>query len=206
MTMDAIKTLTSIATAAMKPLAKAGGFKKKELTWRRRHGETLQVVNVQRSHGNTASEASCYVNVAIAFDALYRLEKQPVPDAPREHECHFRERMEHLVAGAPSSWRVDASTDEAKLTERLAADLARAAAFLHAVDGPAKLLRHQALDHGAELFLRAQLRYVTGDLDGALADVRRGVQFFADRGLTLERQLRELHLTPLASRSTAPSK
>ena len=211
MTMDAIKTLTAIATAAMKPLAKAGGFKKQALTWRRRHGETLQVLNVQRSHGNTASEASCYVNVAIAFDALYRLESEPVPEAPREHECHFRERMEDLVAGAPSEWSVDASTDEAELTERLAADLSRVAAFLDAVGGPAKLLQHQALDHGAQLFLRAQLRYVTGDPEGALADVRRGVEFFADRGATLEKQLQTLHLTPLASRvgaaySCAPKK
>ncbi|NMO15678.1 DUF4304 domain-containing protein [Pyxidicoccus fallax] len=199
--MDAIKKLTAIATAAMKPLAKAGGFTKKDLTWRRRHGETLQVLNVQRSHGNTASEARCYVNVALSFDALYRLEDRPIPEAPKEHECHFRERMEHLVPGAPSEWDVDMDTDEAVLTARLSEALGRAAAFLDAVDGPAKLLHQHALDYGAQLFLRAQLRYVMGDLDGALADVRGGVEFFADRGLTLERQLRALHLTQLASRA-----
>ncbi|PTL76052.1 DUF4304 domain-containing protein [Vitiosangium sp. GDMCC 1.1324] len=198
--MDAIKTLTTVATAAMKPIAKAGGFKKKELTWRRRHGETIQVLNVQRSHGNTASEASCYVNVAISFDALYCLGNRPIPEEPREYECHYRQRMEHLVPGAPPAWSVDANTDEAALTARLSADLARAIAFLDAVDSPAKLLQHEVLDEGSGLFLRAQLRYVTGDPDGALADVSQGVALFADRGLTLGRQLKVLHLAPLASR------
>ncbi|QSQ22340.1 DUF4304 domain-containing protein [Pyxidicoccus parkwayensis] len=193
--MDAIQTLTALFTDAMKPLAKAGGFKKKDLTWRRRHGETVQVLNVQRSHGNIASEARCYVNVAISFDALYQLEDEPIPEAPKEYQCHFRERMEHLVPGAPPSWELNARTDAAALAARLSADLARAVAFLDAVDGPAKLLQRLALDRGAELFLRAQLRYVTGDSDGALEDVRAGVAFFADRGLTLERQLETLHLS-----------
>ncbi|QQR48355.1 DUF4304 domain-containing protein [Myxococcus xanthus] len=42
-------------------IAKTGGFRKEALTWRRRHGETTQVIHVQRSHGNTASEARFYV-------------------------------------------------------------------------------------------------------------------------------------------------
>lgn len=196
--MNAIQTLTTLFTEMMKPLAKAGGFKKKDLTWHRRHGSTLQVLNVQRSHGNIASEASCYVNVAIAFEALYQLEGEPVPEAPKEYQCHFRERMEHLVPKAPPSWKVDASTDEAALAARLSADFRCAMAFLDAVDGPEKLLQQLPLGRGAELFLRAQLRYITGDRKGALADVRAGVVFFADRGLTLEKQLETLRLTSLA--------
>ncbi|WP_161604923.1 DUF4304 domain-containing protein [Myxococcus xanthus] len=191
--------MTTLASDAMKLLAKAGGFKKKELTWRRRHGETIQVLNVQRSHGNTAREARFYVNVGIAFDALFHLEQEAIPDAPREHECHFRERLEHLAPEAPSVWVVATSTDDEVLKVRLSEHLARAVAFLDTVDGPAKLLQQQRLDEGAELFLRAQLRYVMDDASGALADVRQGVAYFSDRGLTLERQLRMLHLSSLSS-------
>ncbi|MFP2963851.1 DUF4304 domain-containing protein [Myxococcus sp. 1LA] len=197
--MDTIQRMTTLAANAMKPLAKAGGFKKKELTWRRRHGETTQVLNVQRSHGNTSSEARFYVNVGIAFDALFRLEEQAIPDAPREHECHFRARLEQLDAKAPAVWVVGSTTNESALTVRLAKHLARAVAFFDTVEGPATLLQQQRLDHGAELFLRAQLRYVLDDASGALADVRQGVAFFSDRGLTLERQLHMLHLSPLLS-------
>jgi hypothetical protein len=93
---------------------------------------------------------------------------------------------------------VDATTDAAALTARLGADLARVAAFLDAVEGPAALLKQLPLDYGAQLFLRAQLRYVTGDAEAALADVLKGQEFFADWGVTLDHRLRPLHVTALA--------
>ena len=196
--MSATATLTSAVAASMKPLAVGGGYKKDKLNYRRRRGETLQVVNFQLSRGNSAAEARCYVNVAVAFDAIHALTGDRAPDVLEEHQAHFRARLEDIVKGAPPHWTVSASTDFGALGAELGAALITAAAWLDAVDGPAALLSRAPLDVGAENYLRAQLLAAQGDRDAALAAVRAGVAFFADRGATVEKALAQLRLTGLA--------
>jgi len=181
----------------MKPHAAGGGFKKEKLNYRRRLGETQQVVNFQLSQGNTAGEARCYVNLAIAFDAIFSLEGRQAPAAIKEYEGHFRARLEKLVDGAPPWWTVTAATDTAALGVELGAALSRALLLFDRVDGPAAMISLMPLDRGAQNYLKAQLHYVNGDLDAAYAALCAGVAFFADRGVTLEKMTRQLHLEKL---------
>jgi hypothetical protein len=196
--MSATATLTSTVSAAMKPLAASGGYKKDKLNYRRRRGDTLQIVNFQLSQGNSADEARCYVNIGVAFDAIYALTADRPPDVLEEHQAHHRARIEDLVKGAPPHWTVSASTDTVSLGAELGAALTTATAWLDAIDGPAAMLARAPLDVGAENYLRAQLHAALGDRDAALAAVRAGVAFFADRGATVEKALAQLRLQSLA--------
>jgi hypothetical protein len=198
--MNATAALTAVVTAVMKPLAARGGYRKERLIYRRRRGETLQVIGFPLSRGNVAGTARVYVDLAIAFDALYALEGRSPPAALREHEGHFRSRLEDLVSDAPPWWTLDVTTDPAALGAALGEALRRATDLLDAIDGPGALLRLAPLDRGTERYLRAQLHYVLGDFDAALADVHAGVDDLADRGATLEDELRALHLDGLVGR------
>lgn len=208
MNVSATETLTTLVTEAMRPHARAGGYRKQRLTYHRRRGDTTQIVNFQLSQGNSHAEARSYVNVAVAPDALFALAGRAVPAALKEYECPFRVRLEQLVPDAPPAWIWDASCDAAAWSSALGACLERMADWLDGIDSPATLLHRATLERGANLFLRAQLHYVLGDLDAALADVQAGVAAFADRGMTVEKQLAALHLTPLRARmqtgATAP--
>ncbi|SNZ21129.1 DUF4304 domain-containing protein [Cohaesibacter gelatinilyticus] len=51
---------------------KANGFKKKRLTWNKRIGEYVQVVNVQKSQWNTEEDISFTINWGISFDYVYQ--------------------------------------------------------------------------------------------------------------------------------------
>lgn len=198
--MSATATLTQLVTAAMKPHAGAGGYKKDKLTYRRVRGETLQLVHFQLSQGNHASEATCYVNVGVAFPALFALAGEPTPERLKEYECAWRARLEKLVDGAPDRWTVDATTDVAAVGARLTEHLGRAAAWLDVIDGPAAMLSREPLTYGTQCFLRAQLHYVMGDLDASLSAVRAGVSFFADRGMSVPEQIRRHNLLGLVGR------
>lgn len=195
--MTASEDLKALVGEVMKPLAKASGFKKQGLNWRRRRGATTQVVNVQLSPGRVASEALCYLNVGVALDALHELDGEPVAESPKEYECHFNGRLESLFPDLPADWRLGATTDRSALGVGLRDALTRVVGFLDAVDGPAALLRRVPLDEGAERLLRARLHYVLGDLPAALTDLRLGVAFFADRGMTVEQQIARLKLAGL---------
>jgi len=198
--MEATKDLTRLMTAAMKPLATRGGWTRKTLNWSRRRGGTIQLVNFQLSQGNSWAEARAYVNVGVGFDTLYALDGRPVPDALRPWGSHFETRAESVVPGAPPHWLLDEKTDVDALSAALDGALSALCAWLDGVDGPAGLLARHPLDRGTENYLRARLRYVQGDLDGALAAVRAGVAFFADRGATFEKEIATLHLPLLLGR------
>ena len=198
---SASTVLTRVVTAAMKPYAAAGGYKKERLNYRRRRGSTQQIVNFQLSPGNSAAEARCYVNVSIAFDAVFALLGREPPVPLKEFQGHFRARLEDLVAGAPLHWEVSASTYTAAIEAELGKALGQMTAWLDAIDGPAAMLATGGLRVGAQHYLRAQLHYVEGQLDAALAAVRAGVAFFAERGATTEKATAELGLEALAGRS-----
>jgi hypothetical protein len=103
---------TIIATGAA-PVLKAAGFTKQDLNFHRRQGSVVQVMNFQRSIDNRGGDNVFFVNVGIAFDDLWKLQGIDLHgsmrkhlEAPLEHECHFRSRLENLVVNCPRWWVV----------------------------------------------------------------------------------------------------
>jgi hypothetical protein len=173
--VKAAEIIQRIISLGLKPLAKRCGFRKSGLNFYRRLGEVVQVINIQLSHSNYRSEGAFYVNVGLAFDGLWRTVGQPIPERPKEYQCHFRSRLELLVPEAPPRWSVSELTDRADMGRELARLVEVAVAELDQVSSAAEFLRHPWLAGGGDPILIARLHYSLGDHWSALEALRRAV-------------------------------
>jgi hypothetical protein len=89
--------LTSVLAQAITPSLKAVGFRKSGMNYHRRHGEVVQVVNIQVSQGSTWAEKEFYVNVGIAFDAICNLAGVLILDRPKEYDCDIRGTRDRIA-------------------------------------------------------------------------------------------------------------
>jgi len=81
------------------PLLKEHGFKKERLNWRKGHGPSIAVLNVQVSPWG---DRSYYVNVGVYLKAL------GTEARPTHNRCHVQQRLQveapALVVSAALSW------------------------------------------------------------------------------------------------------
>ncbi len=84
---------------AVRPLLKTYGFKKSNATWRKDQGESIAVLNVQKSQWGGDVY---YVNIGAYFRALGN------DTSPTENKCHVRVRLDveepSLVVAAAMEW------------------------------------------------------------------------------------------------------
>ncbi len=172
--------LETAVNLSLTPLLKAGGFRKRRLAWRRRRGRALQFVGFQGSRSSTPTYGRTYVNVGLAFDRIRTLDGRRVTDSLSEVDFHFRGRLEELVQGAPSEWRVTQETSP----DDLARDLNRAFVPLlerfEALDSEEALL-DSGIRVGVDEILRARLEYACGRMDAASRTVRQLLRQRGDR-------------------------
>ncbi len=176
--------LKDVVARAVTPALKAAGFRKSGMNYHRRLGETVQVVNVQVSHGSTGMEKRFYVNVGIAFDSLCGLVGEPVLERPKEYQCDqcgTSARLEQLIAGAPGSWDVRAGQDTADIIRELGGFIQRLVDELDRIDGLSAYRSHRWFDRFRPMRVNAQVLYLLGDMEGAANEVQHLARFFADR-------------------------
>ncbi len=99
----------------LSPLLRERGFKKSSMTWRKDQGESVAVLNVQRSQWD---KADYYVNLGLYFRALGE------DKSPTENKCHVRVR---LPVEEPST--VVSKADEWFLERAMYQEAANLAAF-----------------------------------------------------------------------------
>jgi hypothetical protein len=111
--MNASKIIDQLVTAGAAPVLEEAHFTKSKFDFHRRQGSVVQVVNFQRSEHNSVGESTFFVNVGIAFDELWRAQGLDLNgsnhrylEKPLEHQCHFRSRLESLIADCPRWWVV----------------------------------------------------------------------------------------------------
>jgi len=170
--ITAREMVEAIVAASLRDLARSHRFRKKALTFHRRVGDVQQFVNVQLSQGNVGSSGRFYINVGIGFDGLWRLAGDADDEPRKYYECHYSQRIRHLVPGAPDQWDIDARTNVSAVAEGLRALAGRLFDKLDAIDSPAGMIASGLLQHGMDVALRGSLRYLLDDLPGALADLR----------------------------------
>jgi hypothetical protein len=199
--------LLEVISRAVSPPLKAAKFRKTGMNYHRRHGDTVQVVNIQVSQGSTWSEKQFYVNGGIAFDALCGLVGVPVLERPKEYQCDergTRDRLELLVPGSPDSWDVRLEGDIEMTVVSLRGFIDGLVAELDRIDGLSAYRSHPWFDRFRPKSENAQILYLLGDREGARREVQGLATLFADRrnaaseGWWIER----LHLSGLESRLT----
>lgn len=97
---------------------KALGFRKSGTTWVRPLAWP-QVINIQLSRWNSASEASFTVNLGVSVEALHvASEGLPLQGSLKEHDCDIRVRIGQLMPGGEDKWwKVTPSSDPDQLVE-----------------------------------------------------------------------------------------
>jgi hypothetical protein len=161
-------------TPRVAALLQAAEFRKRGPAFERRHGETTQLVELQTSRDGSVF----YVNVGIVLDAITKLGPQSTGSRViGKTPVHFGARLEELVKGVPSKWPTAAGAEEEDLLVALTQVLDR----LGRIDGAATTLSELDLSRGFEKLLRAQLKWVTDDRDGARADVEAVAHEFSER-------------------------
>lgn len=168
--------MREIFRTAAPPLTERG-FTVRGCTAQRKHGSTLQRVYLQADRHNHDDFGAFFVNVAISFDELRSLEgEETVPGA-----LDWSVRLQRLVPDVPSSWELRRSTDRGALAARLGAAWRGPRELLETVRSPQDAVAKLPPMEGFELILRARLKYVSRDLEGALADLVALREMFPDR-------------------------
>ena len=181
---DLVTTLVS----DIAPLFKSSGFRKSALTFHRRHGATIQVVNFQLSQSNVGAVGHFYVNVGVDLDVL----GAAVKERPAAWECNLNSRLRDWLSEAPSQFDVSPDMDREAMSQRLRQLLTALLKHLESVHGPSELL---AIGVTMDNLLRARLHYALGNDAAALAELRDLVAYRPT--LDVDRLVRQLGFTRL---------
>lgn len=92
--------IRDIAKDTLTPLLKELGFKSRGLTWNRRRGEFVDVINVQRAKGSSEIEESMTVNVGIVIPEFLQVILGKTPLFFNEADCIVRARPNDIETGA----------------------------------------------------------------------------------------------------------
>ena len=200
-------------------------FQKDQLDFRRRHGSTIQVINIRPAVESMGNASTFYVNIGIAFDELWQYFGMAIPENPMEHECHFRTRLEQLFSNCPQWWVVsgDSSTtqffkqvsrlggreiasndSEVDQVSKLLSSLIQKAVFeLNQIDGPRKFLDHfwKGKPQCGNAMLDPLLAYSIDELDEAWNRLTKISKRFSDRqGMSVAELVITLRLEKLKNR------
>lgn len=186
--------MREIFRTAARPLADRG-FSVRGCEAQRRHGSTLQRVYLQADRHNQDDFGAFFVNVAMSFDELRDLDGgETVPGV-----LDWSARLQRLVPDVPSSWELRKSTKRSALAARLGAAFEGTLALLESVRSPQDAVAKLPELEGFELVLRARLKYVGQDFEGALADLVALHQMFPDR-VDIRAVVKEGNMSELESR------
>jgi hypothetical protein len=160
------------------------GFRKSALSYHRRRGTCVQVINIQKSQGSTSTDKRFYINVGLAFDAICGLKNRPVLEKPKEYECDdrgTRDRLGQLLPGVDEQWDIRSDDDPRPFVEQLGRDMTALVAELNQIDGPASYRSHRWFDRYRPKAENAQILFLLGDLQAARQEIEKLVVLFADR-------------------------
>jgi Domain of unknown function (DUF4304) len=177
-------TFKTLVQEAITPALKPAGFKKTGLTYHRRHGETVQVINLQQSAWNQCDRKEFFVNVGAAFDQIYQLRQQEILAKPKEYECDevgTRDRLEKFIQEAPALWTIDATSNVSLITTRLRSCMTKVTTELDQISSIQTYSAHPWFDRHCSVTTQAQIFYIMGDDASAWQAVQQLVTVFADR-------------------------
>ncbi|HBJ88058.1 MAG TPA: hypothetical protein DDZ88_30215 [Verrucomicrobiales bacterium] len=120
---DIIKAMTSSLHQAH---LKALGFNKSDMTWIRPL-EWPQVINIQLSSSNSATQARFTINLGVSIPCLgTALKSSPLEGALKEYDCELRSRIGHLFPNKHDKWwDVTSISDADQLVGEVFADISR---------------------------------------------------------------------------------
>ena len=191
------EVIISIIDASVAKAAREAGFKKFRLNFFRRKGTVVQVINIQLSRWNRGTEGSFYVNIALAFDEVRTYEAIPIIETPKEYECDFSRRLEHLVPGTPYKWKVSPQSDNELIVRSLFQSISVVISYLDEIDSlPTFLkiaLKEKWFALPGEYHLLARIHDALGNAEEAEVNRRLYKEFLHNRATMSSKELSEYY-------------
>lgn len=161
-----------VVNHAIKPVMKSAGFKKKALNFYRNHNGLFYLVNIQKSHGNSHSELSFYVNCCIHSNVVEEELEGTTVKFPKEYQCHYRDRIEDIVENTPEEFVINGSVNMEALKNQVEKAFQEVVEFFEKIPDNAAFVTHVS-KHGTlkedEIFrfcLRKNLKEEAASLVG----------------------------------------
>ncbi|MFE4499657.1 DUF4304 domain-containing protein [Rhodococcus sp. NPDC056743] len=164
------QSFATLLKESVVPLLKEHGFRKQRLTFRRERDRMIDVVNLQRSTGNSYESIRFYVNCGVYSPDFDRIIGKPEHQRPTEVDCQYRRRIENIASGIGPHVTVDAATDIPASADMLRAALTRALAVMGQLHRPEDIARFAESDIDFDVF---RYRLATNDKSGANEQYRR---------------------------------
>lgn len=195
--IKASEIIKEVVKRGVAPFLKQTGFKKDGLRFQRNLNDVCQIISVQLSHGNSAHMGSFFINVGLGFDTLWAVEPSGIPERPKVYECHSYKRIEQVILDTPASWEVSSFTDLDVLSEELADRMMLLVSELDRMSSIEAVLQGNWLQVGSERILKGRLFRAKGDFQSAISELRAAADFFADRGMSLDKLVESYNLDSL---------
>jgi hypothetical protein len=128
------------------PWLKERGFKRRDTTFRRRQGETWQIINFQRSKYSDAGVVPFTINLGVSLDLLHDDPPWRSRGWPLEYECDFRQRLGKLHKGKDHWWKVRPLRPTRRTVSDVLSALDKSLPWLDAHTDPASFLAHALRD------------------------------------------------------------
>ncbi|MBP1161616.1 DUF4304 domain-containing protein [Rhodococcus sp. PvR099] len=172
------------------PLLKEQGFRKRKLTFTRERDGLVDVVNLQRSAGNSHESIRFYVNCGVYSVEFDRVIGRTPQQRPSEVDCQYRRRIESIATGIGPHVTVHADTDVPAAADELRAALTSALAVMGQLRGPDDIAQSVGSDIDFDVL---RYRLATRDESGAREQYIRARSRFGaeDRWPRLEEQFRK---------------
>ncbi|MBM4511152.1 DUF4304 domain-containing protein, partial [Rhodococcus hoagii] len=120
---SAERAFSSVVGTGIAPLLKSHGFRKQKLTFTRDRGGLTDVVNLQRSAREQSRVDPLLRKLRRLLGGFARVGGGFRRNAPKEVDCQFRRRIEHLAPGIGPHVTVTADTDVSAVAEQIRAAL-----------------------------------------------------------------------------------
>jgi hypothetical protein len=179
--MKARDLIAQLVSISITPLIRPVGFRKAGFSFHRHLGEVTQVLNFQLSDSNVGECGRFYLNVGLNFDRVCVLEGKSINPKPKEYECHFRRRLEHLISDIPAQWEFTSEVESQLLVTPLRSACEELLIILNQIDSIEHFLPLNWLQKGSDLGLSAQLHYILGDQQAAIQALQQERNFFRSR-------------------------
>jgi hypothetical protein len=146
------QSFATLIKESVVPLLKENGFRKQKLTFRRERDRMIDVVNLQRSAGNSYESIRFYINCGVYSPDFDRITGKPEHQRPAEVDCQYRRRIENIASGIGPHVTVDAETDIPETAGLLRSALTSALTVMGQLHGPDDIARFAESDIDFDVF------------------------------------------------------
>jgi hypothetical protein len=123
MTYSLIGIFDEMMKESISPYLKNQGFKKQNLNFYRQESDLKYLFNFQKNQYNSVDYVGFFINCGIYSEQIMSVIGEPVLLNPKEYECHFNNRINHLSGSENQQFDIYNSFEKEEMTKTVIGEL-----------------------------------------------------------------------------------